>query len=1104
LKIQVSFVSELFNHEKVDALVDSGATHNFISRSLAQSMGLLLRQIPKPRIVRNVDGTINKQGNITHYVDLCMRTGIPEGKDEYSDEGAIRQRFFIAHLGTDHLILGYPWLAAENLSLDWNHPDHSLQVYATKYDTFYAAAFTLNKGDQMYMRLRKATHAQELAEKAAHDDLGKQVDRIPPELRSFSKIFSETAAHRFPEPKRWDHGIELLPDAPDTLDCKVYPLTKAEQDALDKFLEEHLAKHYIRTSSSPYAAPFFFVKKKDGKLRPVQDYRRLNQWTKKNRYPLPLIAELVEKVPGHDWYTTMDVRWGYNNVRIKDGDQWKAAFKTNRGLYEPMVMFFGLTNSPATFQTMMDDIFRSELAEGWLKVYMDDILVATNGTKAEHFDRVRSVLRKLQSHDLFLKPEKCPFAQKSVQYLGVVITSEGVEMDAIKLQGILDWPAPTSVTEVRSFLGFGNFYKPFIADYAKLARPLHDLTKKGVPFSWGPAQSGAFAALKDCFASRPVLATINYDRPFRLQADASAFATGAVLSQQDDMSRWRPVAFFSGSLLPAEVNYDIYDRELLAIVKALKHWRHHLLGARHMITILTDHRNLTYFREPHKISPRQARWREFLLEFDFVLVHVPGSTNDAADFLSRHPDFKAGVNFVNHDVTVLPDELFSAARIFLAENDVEGRKRALFELHNTPSAGHLGINNTWALVSDRYEGPKLWHFVEEYVRGCPSCQMNKVQRAQGHAPTQYLDVHPDEGPFQYVSMDLITDLPTSGKYDAILTIVDQGCSKATKFIPCTKTITGEGVATLYLRHLFPWFGVPKRVISDRDPRFTSAFATELCAQTGVQQNLSSSFHPHTDGQMERMNAWIEQYLRHWVSQQGQNDWTQYLSTAEYAHNSWPHDVTKKTPHELLFGMRPSIHIASDPDVRSPRVAERLLQLQEGRLHAAEALLKRYRIREPRHQLQEGDLVWLDGRNLSLANGTKKLAPKRYGPFRITKKISSVAYRLDLPTTLKIHNVFHLDLLSPYNETAQYGPAFVPPPPDLINGQEEQEVEAILNKRKRSGSGTTQYLVKWKGFPSSENEWVDKTHMHADHLIKQFEAARPTKGMAKGHKSAPRK
>ena len=241
--------------------------------------------------------------------------------------------------------------------------------------------------------------------------------------------------------------------------------------------------------------------------------------------------------------------------------------------------------------------------------------------------------------------------------------------------------------------------------------------------------------------------------------------------------------------------------------------------------------------------------------------------------------------------------------------------------------------------------------------------MNKAQRSQGKAPIQHLDTPVQEGPFQYVSMDLITDLPPSGAYDAILTIVDQGCTKAAKFIPCTKTITGEGVAMLYMRHLLPWFGLPKRIISDRDPRFTSAFSREICAQTQIQQNLSTAFHPQTDGQTERMNMWIEQYLRHWVHQQGQDNWVPFLPLAEFAHNSWPHDVTKKTPHELLMGMKPQIHVEPMDDSDSPRATDRLITLQEARLHAAEALLKRYKTRTPPTQYTVGQQVWLEGKNL---------------------------------------------------------------------------------------------------------------------------------------------
>ena len=374
-------------------------------------------------------------------------------------------------------------------------------------------------------------------------------------------------------------------------------------------------------------------------------------------------------------------------------------------------MFFSLTNSLGTFQMMMDDIFRVELAEGWMKVYMDDILVATKGLKDDHFEKVKIILQRLQENDVFLKPEKCRFAQRSVEYLGVIVGTNGVEMDLVKLNGIIDWLTPQSITEVRSFLGFGNFYKPFINDYAKIARPLHDLTKKGIKFEWTNRHQQAFQKLKDCFASNPVLATINYDQPFTMQMDASAFAIGATLTQPDDEEVHHPVAFFSMSLQPAEINYNIYDRELLVIVRVFRHWHHHLLGAHFPIIVLTDHNNLSYFREPHKISGRQACWLETLADYGFVLKHVLGNANMVADLLSRRPDHKEGMNDVNDNITVLQNTLF--ANKFSLSNNINERRKAVRELHDTPIAGHPGIANTWALVNDQYEGEGLWQFVEQ-------------------------------------------------------------------------------------------------------------------------------------------------------------------------------------------------------------------------------------------------------------------------------------------------------------------------------------------------------------------------------------------------------
>ena len=240
--------------------------------------------------------------------------------------------------------------------------------------------------------------------------------------------------------------------------------------------------------------------------------------------------------------------------------------------------------------------------------------------------------------------------------------------------------------------------------------------------------------------------------------------------------------------------------------------------------------------------------------------------------------------------------------------------------------GHLGIFNTWDLVNRRYEGPKLRQFAEDYIKSCSKCQETKVITHMKRAPLYHFDTHVEQGPFQYISMDLITDLPPSNMYDSILTIVDQGCSKAAKFLPCHKTIDGQGVAHLYFKHLFPWFGIPKRIITDRDPRFTSHFAKAVCKVTGIQQNISTAFHSHTDGQSERMNRWIEDYLRQFVLGR-QNNWSALLPIAEFVHNSWRHKNTKHTSHELIIGINPTASIRT-PEDSVPAAQEQLLMLNE--------------------------------------------------------------------------------------------------------------------------------------------------------------------------------
>jgi hypothetical protein len=419
-------------------------------------------------------------------------------------------------------------------------------------------------------------------------------DIVPMASHEYANVFSETAFDSLPERRKWDHTIELERE-PSPGFRKVYPMTLTEQTEMDTFLEEALATRHIRQSKSPLRAPVFFIKKKDGKLRFVQDYRALNAITRKNWYLLPLIDDLIHRLKDARYFTKLDVRWGYNNVCIREGNKWKAAFRTNRGLFEPLVMYFGLTNSPATFQTMMNEIFQDLITEGVVSMYLDDILIFTNSLE-EHRRITHLVLDCMREHKLYLWPEKCECDQTQIEYLGIIISHNKVEMDPVKIAGVAEWLTPSNKKEVQSFVGFVNFYRRFIPGFSHHARTLFDLTMKDIRFIWGLPQEDSFMKLKELVTSAPVLVLPNDNLLFRLEADGSGIATGAVLSQQNvDDNAWHPIAFLSKALNPVERNYEIHDTEMLAIIRGLEEWRHYLEGARHPVEIWTDHKNLEYF-----------------------------------------------------------------------------------------------------------------------------------------------------------------------------------------------------------------------------------------------------------------------------------------------------------------------------------------------------------------------------------------------------------------------------------------------------------------------------------------------------------------------------
>ena len=369
----------------------------------------------------------------------------------------------------------------------------------------------------------------------------------------------------------------------------------------------------------------------------------------------------------------MDLRWGYNNVRIKEGDKWKAAFTCHRGSFEPLVMYFGLCNSPATFQAIMNEIFAN--MEGIVVVYINDLLIFTKTDNQEEHDRIiLEVLRRLEEHDLFVKPEKCSFRVKEVEFLGMTVSAEGIKMNDDKVKAILAWPTLKTVHGVRSFLGLANFYRRFIKDYAQVARPLNYLTKKDQAFEWKKSQQTVFNTLKQQFTTAPILAFPDIDKQFRLETDASDFATSAVLSILKD-DKWHPVAYSSHSMSPEECNYPIADKEMLSVIQSLEEWRHYLEGANLQFEVWNDHANLQWFMKRQDLNRQQARWAQYLSRFNFKWVHKAGAQMDKPDALSRREDHSVGIQDDNKMVLVIPPEHIASTTLQIATDADDIRNR---------------------------------------------------------------------------------------------------------------------------------------------------------------------------------------------------------------------------------------------------------------------------------------------------------------------------------------------------------------------------------------------------------------------------------------------
>jgi hypothetical protein len=940
-------------------------------------------------------------------------------------------------------------------------------------------------------------------------------------LKCFDDVFPEDISG-LPIQRSVVHEINVTANAKPSRK-PAYHLSVSEEEEVKRRISELLASEHIQPSQSPWAAPVLFAKKKDSGpgtagLRFCIDYRGLNNVTQDDTYPLPKPDSLFARLQGAKVFSKLDLRSGYYQVQVEPGDVPKTAFITRYGLYEFVVMPFGLKNAPATFMRLMNDVLR-DYVDKFVVVYLDDILIFSKNEE-EHENHLRMVLLRLREHKLFAKLSKCAFFKEEIEFLGHVLSAEGISMEEDKVQAILEWPQPQTVTHVRAFLGLANYYRAFVKNFGHLTAPLTDLTKKDQDFLWAELHQKSFDALKAAVTSAPVLAVHDHKKDNYVYTDASDLAYGAVLMQKYD-GKLRPVCFLSHKLDSAQRNYGVGDKEFCAIKHAALKWGHYLRNETKNIFV-TDHENLTRFAHKKHLSGRSLRWYQQIEENAgaFEIIYKPGKTNVVADALSRRPDhYFCALNAVlpleelssriqsaydgDDEVKNIKEEMDAGdakcpyfmedgvlmrmtndgPRVFVPAGAL--RELIISEHHDLRIAGHLGGFKTVQYIQRRYYWPQMKHMVVKYIQSCEFCQRFKSNRQAPYGLLQPLPIA--ERRWDSVAMDFIVDLPlSSGGFNAVLTVVDR-LSKMTHFIPTTTNLTAEGAAQLFFDNIICVHGLPTSIISDRDPRFVSKFWETLWKLLGTKLNRSSAYHPESDGQSEIMNRFLNDFLRNFCSGD-HHSWEQHLRVAGFAYNNSVHVSTGYSPFYLNYGQHPNVPVQrtrspanAGSDTAEGFAADIAIVLNHAKSCLSEAQIRQKSFADKKRreiEFKVGDEVMLNSKNYNLKGGGKrKFSPKFTGPFTVLKKVNAVAYELDVPSN--IHKVIHVSQLKPYfanspdlfpaRESTSYQP-----PAFHVRNEAYFTVDYIARRATRQDciehnfpKNSVGYMVKYLGYDTLE-------------------------------------
>ena len=1051
----------------VQCLIDSGASENFVRE------GLLTKGVRWTESVTLANGA-------------SQACSAPV-KAELRLLGSCEQHEFLVTRTRFDVILGLPWLAKAKPEVDWENRKlvlpgnvRPLSRMAEPRERVQLDRASMNS---MLSELGDGDETLLMTVQAAGAIPGPHSPEVAALLTEFADVFPD----KLP--------MELPPDRGNSFKIILQPGTRAQVRPMKRFspqdmeslvgeVESLLKAGFIKPSESEFGAQVLFVNKKDGTRRMCIDYRSLNADTVRDVYPLPLIDEIFDRLAGARVFSKLDLRSGYHQMRVNPEDTHKTAFRTPFGNYEFLVLPFGLTNAPSAFSRMIAKVFPVAEFRKFLAPYVDDLLLFSRNTK-EHLVHLRQVFQKLRDNKLFVKPSKCILAVPEVEYLGFIVSADGVRSDPAKVAPIVEMAPPKNASEVKSFLGMIAFFSRFIADHARLSLVLTDLTKKGVPFVWTEDHQRAFEELKMALTKTPVLQAFDPTLETVVQTDASDRAVGAVLLQRPSSGALRPVAFLSRKLTPAESRYPVQEKEALAIVTAFKKWEHYLRGMQFKLE--TDHQSLVFIKTSKEPSRRLLHWIDFLAEFHYDPIYRRGAEHFTADALSRMVASLAAITGPAPDPEILnqikngyaADPYFEpvyralvlgevAPRKFRTRignffavdgviffRDFEGdrtcvpnlkelRHLLMRECHESVTAGHLGVMNTQFAVRRRYFWPKMESAVREWIKGCQVCQKTKPE-LRGTSGL-YQPLEQPSAPWESVGVDFITGLPESGGYNSIMTVIDRFSGMA-HFLPTTKSVTAEGAADLFTREIVRLHGLPRSIVSDRDPKFTSEFWEKLFQRLDVKLAMSTADHPQSNGQTERANGSITQMLRAYSSEK-QDTWSKHLPMLEFAFNSAKSSATERSPFMTVFGRQPVA--PADTYVPAPVAPVMLDKLpllhrfvREARTAAQDAVALRENEARREFVAKPGDLVWLDtkqSRSSTVVADNNKMKDLYVGPFKVLEADGNTA-KLDLPAHMGIHPRVNASKLK------MYVPPVIPMEEPEAEPDGSYEVERILKTRR---------------------------------------------------------